>query len=132
MTKLLFALLGLNAISMIAVVVIYKRARKAQRRRIVERPNSQYKSPYVMDLESKERWEHLDLSCLHEVNRQEAVKILAKLSVVSTRGLSAYERGFLDRMIEAEGRIRRAERRQAGDGSTRSNAATGGWLTRAG
>lgn len=116
MTKLLFALLALNAISMVAVVVIYKRARKAQRRRVVERPNSQYKSPYVLDLESKERWEHLDLSCLHEVNREEAIKILAKLGTASTRGLTAYERSFLDRMVEAESRLRRAERRHSGRG----------------
>lgn len=111
MTKLLIGLLALNLIALWAVVAMYRRARKAQKQRIVEAPNSQYKSQYVEDLESKERWERLDLSRLHEVNREEAEKVLAKLRTVSTRGLHTQERAFLDRLVEAERRQRKAELR---------------------
>ena len=116
MTRLLLILLGMNVIALVAVVVIYRRARKAQRRRIVERPNSQYKSPYVVDLESRDRWEQLDLSSLHEVNREEAEKILAKLRSTSTRGLNSYERAFLDRLVEAERRLEKSHRRRPPQG----------------
>ena len=111
---LLLALLGLNALGMISIVILVRRARKAQRRRVVERPNSQYKSKYVLDLESSERWERLDLKKLHEVNREEAARIIKRLKAVSARGLTAYERDFLDRMVEAEHRVEKTERRGHG------------------
>jgi hypothetical protein len=107
MTTLLFILLGINAIALAVVWMLYRRARKAGRRRRVEAPNSQYKSRYVVDLEAKECWERLDLDHLHEVNREEVVKILAKLRATSVRALTTQERAFLDRMVEAERRSRR-------------------------
>ncbi len=112
MTPLLFALLALNLVTFVAVVVLYRRAKKAQRRRVVERPNSEFKSAYVLDLEAKDRWERLDLSRLHEVNREEAERVLAKLRTASTRGLSATERAYLDRLVEAERRVEKTTRRE--------------------
>lgn len=118
MTMLLFVLLGLNTIAVGVVWVLYRRARRAQKRRRVEAPNSEYRSLYVMDLEAKDRWEKLDLSMLHEVNREEMEKVLAKLRATNVRALSATERAFLDRMVEAEERARKTERRRKGQGSS--------------
>lgn len=111
MTTLLFILLGVNLTALVVVWLLYRRAKKAQTRRRVEAPNSEYKSRYVMDLESKERWENLDLSFLHEVNREEVEKVLAKLRATSTRALTTQERALLDRMVEAERRARTTSRR---------------------
>jgi hypothetical protein len=112
MTKLLIVLLGINLIALVVVWVLYRKAKKAQKKRRVEAPNSEYKSRYVLDVESKERWERLDLNRLHEVNREEAEKVLAKLKATSVRALSTQERAFLDRMVEAERRTRRTGARR--------------------
>ena len=112
MTTLLLILLGINLVALGAVWVLYRRVRKAQHKRRVEAPNSEYRSRYVMDLDSKERGERLDLSRLHEVNREEAERILAKLRVANVRVLSSQERAFLDRLVEAEKRVGRAARRE--------------------
>lgn len=119
MTKLLLILLGVNLAALVVVTLMYRRAKKAQRQRRVEAPNSQYKSQYVMDLEAKNRWETLDLSLLHEVNREEFEKILAKVKATSVRALNTQERAFLDRMVEAEQRVRRSRRREESQGRPR-------------
>jgi hypothetical protein len=112
MTTLLIILLGINLTALAVVWVLYRRARKAQKKRRVEAPNSEHKSRYVMDLEARERWESLDLGHLHEVNREEVEKVLAKLRATSVRALTSQERAFLDRMVEAERRSRSAARRR--------------------
>ena len=113
MTTLLFILLAVNTAALAVVWVLYRKARKAQKQRRVEAPNSQYKSPYVLDLEAKDRWESLDLSLLHEVNREEMETVLAKLRATNVRALTPHERAFLDRMVEAEQRARRSARRRS-------------------
>jgi hypothetical protein len=95
----------------VVVWILYRRAVKAQKRRRVEAPNSQYKSRYVLDLEARDRWERIDLSRMHEVNREEVEKVLAKLKATSVRALTSQERAFLDRMVEAERRTARERRR---------------------
>lgn len=111
MTTVLIVLLALNVGAVILATTLYRRAKKAEKKRRVEAPNSQYKSPYVLDLESKSRWESLDLDRVHEVNREEVERILIKLKATSVPALNRQERAFLDRMVEAERRVRRSERR---------------------
>lgn len=127
MTTLLIILLGVNLTALAVVWVLYRRARKAQKRRRVEAPNSEYKSRYVLDLEAKDRWEDLDLGHLHEVNREEVEKVLAKLRATSVRALTSQEKAFLDRMVEAERRSRAAAARRrdrpSGNGPTPTPAA---------
>jgi hypothetical protein len=127
MTTLLFILLAVNTAALAVVWVLYRKARKAQKQRRVEAPNSQYKSPYVLDLEAKDRWESLDLSLLHEVNREEMELVLKKLRATNVRALTARERAFLDRMVEAEQRARRSARRRSrqDDGSSSPRPAAG-------
>ena len=106
LTLFLLVLLAAETAALVALFVLYRKAKKAGKVRRVEGPNSQFKSPYVMDLEAKERWESMDLDHLHEVNREEVVKILGKVRALGVRGLSANERAFLDRMADAAGRGR--------------------------
>jgi type II secretory pathway pseudopilin PulG len=111
MTRLLLLLMLLNIITLVVVTVLYQRTRRQARARELEGANSAYRSQYIEDLESKQRWESLDPELLHEVNREELEKTLAKLRATSVRALSPQERAFLDRMVEAERRVRRSRRR---------------------
>lgn len=125
MTTLLFILLGINTVALAVVWVLYRKARKAQKTRRVEAPNSQYKSQYVLDLEAKDRWEAVDLGLLHPVNREEMEVVLAKLRATNVRALSAKERAFLDNMVEAERRARKSARRRRQDDPSAPRPAAG-------
>lgn len=83
---------------------LYRRERRANRQRRVEAPNSEHRSPYVIDMEARERWESLDLGRLHEVNREEVEALLAKVRASGVKSLSGAERAFLDRMADAHDR----------------------------
>jgi hypothetical protein len=85
-----------------------KRREKKRRVRVVERPNSEYKSPGVIDVEAQHRWEHMDMESLHEINRAEVSKILEKMQEVGVRGITPEERTFLDRMAQS---LKRTSRR---------------------
>lgn len=100
-------LLVVNIVALVLVVMLYRRVRRSERERRVEAPNSAHTSPYLEDVESKERWNALDLERMHEVNRVEVERILGKLRATSIRALTTSERAFLDRMVEAERRSRR-------------------------
>jgi hypothetical protein len=114
MTTWLLILLAANLAALVGMFVMYRRMKKAQIKRRVEAPNSQYKSPYVLDLEAKERWQSIDLERLHEVNREEVEKLLGKLAVTNIRALTTSERAFLDRMVEAQERVKARARSQSG------------------
>jgi hypothetical protein len=98
---------------------LYRREKRANRQRRVEAPNSEHKSPYVIDMEARERWESLDLGRLHEVNREEIEKLLAKVRATGVKSLSATERAFLDRMAEAHDRVGGRPRNGGGAASSR-------------
>ena len=91
------------------MVMPCRKAKKASTVRRVEAPNSEYRSKYVEDLEAKERWASMDLSRLHEVNREEFEKVLAKVTATSVRALEPQERAFMDRMADAHDRVARQE-----------------------
>jgi hypothetical protein len=84
-------------------VVTYRvrRAQRARRARRLEAPNSEYKSPYVLELEAKERWEGIALDRLHQVNREEVQRLHKTLADGGVRALSGSEKAFLDRMVDA-------------------------------
>lgn len=117
MDLLLLILLAVNVATLVGVTILYRRAKKARQVRRVEAPNSEYSSRYVMDLEARQRWEELDRSLLHEINREEFDRLLAKARATSVRNLTETERSFLDRMVEAERRVRRTRRRADGQGA---------------
>jgi hypothetical protein len=100
----LLAVVLVQSLAIGALVRMYRREKRANKQRRVEAPNSLHKSPYVIDMEARERWEALDLGRLHEVNREEIEKLLDKVRATGVKSLSTNERAFLDRMAEAHDR----------------------------
>lgn len=112
LTTFLAILLAVNVGALIVMTVLYRKAKKASRQRRVEAPNSEYKSQYVVDLEAQERWERVDLSLLHEVNREEFQKHLERVRATSPRAITPAERAFLDRMADAHDRVKGSSSRR--------------------
>lgn len=108
MNTFLVTLLSLEVGALALALYLYHNARRRQKKRRVEAPNSSYKSRYVEDLESIERWERMDLSRLHELNRDEVEKLLAKVRGSSVRALTSQERAFIERMADAYDRVDRS------------------------
>lgn len=79
------------------------RARRRARRRVVEKPNSHYTSPIVRDVETRHRWHGVRLDRIHEINREEVVRLLARVEAIGVDSLRANERVFLDNMAEISG-----------------------------
>lgn len=70
------------------------------RRRVVEQPNSHYTPPAVRAAEAKHRWQSIVLDRIHEINREEVVRLLAKVEAVGVDSLRDTERSFLDYVAE--------------------------------
>lgn len=76
----------------------WRRRRRTPRR--VEAPNSQHRpAPGSGDWEARKAWETIVLEDLHELNRGEVEKLLAKVHDSGVRSLTPDERAFLDRMV---------------------------------
>lgn len=86
-----------------AAIVRAVRSRRRAQQRVVERPNSHYTSQIVREHEAKHRWENMALDRIHEINREEVVRLLAKVEATSVEALRPNERAFLDRMAELAG-----------------------------
>lgn len=93
-----FAHLGGLAIGYLYIWL--RERRKLKARRVVEKPNSHYKSKGVSDVESKHRWSSIPVDRLHEINREEVESLLEKVTRLGVNSLSPSERAFLDRMAE--------------------------------
>jgi hypothetical protein len=72
------------------------RARRRASRRIVERPNSHYTAPLVRDRETRHRWHDIALDRVHEINRDEVRRLLAKVEAAGVASLRPTEHTFLD------------------------------------
>jgi len=79
------------------------RAQRRARRRVVEMPNSYYSSQLARAVESRHRWQNIDLDKLHEINREEVVRLLAKVEALGVDALRPDERIFLDNMARLAG-----------------------------
>jgi hypothetical protein len=69
---------------------------RAQRTRVVEKPNSHYTSQVVRDGEARHRWQNIAIERIHEVNRGEVKRLLAKIEALGVDALQPTERKFLD------------------------------------
>lgn len=102
--SLLYLLLGVAGLAaVIALVVVRARAARARRRatrRVVEEPNSHYTSHLARDVQAKHRWEGIALERVHEINRGEVVRLLARVEASGTEALRPNERAFLDQIAE--------------------------------
>jgi hypothetical protein len=77
--------------------------RRRRRRRVVERPNSHHTWERVREIETRERWHDIPLERIHEVNRDEVVRLLTKISTWGSDTLRPQERRFLDQMAAIAG-----------------------------
>lgn len=94
------------------------RVRRRAQRRVIEQPNSHYTSQIVREHEAKHRWENMALDRIHEINREEVVRLLAKVEATSVEALRPNERAFLDRMAELAGTVPPPERTEQTKGVT--------------
>lgn len=104
-----------GAILVAIPLIRFARARARARRRVLEKPNSHYTAPLVRDSETRHRWHGIDLGRVHEINRGEVVRLLAKVDASGVEVLRPNERQFLDHMTELAGTKRPAEPREAGN-----------------
>jgi hypothetical protein len=74
------------------------RARASERRRVVEQPNSHYTSELVRKGEKRHRWQNIALDRIHEINRGEVTRLLAKVEASGVDSLREAERVFLDQV----------------------------------
>ena len=99
--------LGLLAIlAGAALTIALVRAARAQRRakrRTVELPNSHYTSQLARAVETRHRWHSIALDKIHEINREEVVRLLAKVEALGVDALRPNERIFLDTMARLAG-----------------------------
>jgi hypothetical protein len=91
---------ALAAFSMAVGALRLARARQKRKRRVIEMPNSHYTSPQAKFVEARHRWHNIQLDQVHEVNRDEVVRLLAKVDALSADALRPRERAFLDSMTD--------------------------------
>lgn len=108
----LAALLASFVLSL-AVAGIARRRRQSSER-VVEEPNSHYTSQLARERESRHRWRAIALDRIHEINREEVVRLLAKADATSVEALRPNERAFLDHMAELARESLPPERRGSG------------------
>ena len=80
------------------------RAHRNPRQRVVEKPNSHYDAQVVKTIEKRHRWQNIALDRIHEINREEAIRLIARAEATSADALRPAEQAFLDRMAELAGR----------------------------
>ena len=97
LTVALAAAISLAVLSVRAIIM--RMARKRQPRK-VERPNSYYTPQLVLDRDSCDRWRSIPLDRVHEINREEVVRLVARFDALGIESLTRRERMFLDRMAE--------------------------------
>ena len=87
-------------VTLMTLRAIRRRRRPARR---VEPPNSHHDSHLVQEREVRHRWHEMPLDRLHEINREEVRRLLAKVEATSPQALNDREREFLDYMAKLVG-----------------------------
>lgn len=93
--------IGIGALVVLAVAsAVHARLERRKRPRVVEAPNSHYTSKLVLDRDAHERWKAIPLDRVHEINRGEVSRLLAKIEDYGIDRLTARERNFIERIAE--------------------------------
>lgn len=100
---LLFLPLGVAVMFATALVLRGLRRRRRRSQRLVEQPNSHYTSHLARQRKARHRWHAIDLDRLHEINRDEVVRLLAKVEAIGPDALRQDERVFLDHLAVLAG-----------------------------
>ena len=98
----LLGLIGSGFVGFVAVAVKRAVRARARGRRVVEKPNSHYTAPVTRDVITRHRWHEIELNRVHEINRGEILRLLAKVEVAGVATLGPKERAFMDSMAELE------------------------------
>ncbi|HUE77770.1 MAG TPA: hypothetical protein VMM83_07505 [Longimicrobiales bacterium] len=91
-----------------AIIVTFTVARLIRapargRKRVVEQPNSHYSSESAREARARHRWRDIDLDSLHEINREEVLRLLARVEGTRPDTLRPSEREFLDHLAGIAG-----------------------------
>jgi hypothetical protein len=86
----------------------YGLARSLRRRlrphaRAVEPPNSHHTAPGVRERETEARWKSISLDRVHEINREEVKRLLAKVEALGVESLGPKDRSFLNHLADLFG-----------------------------
>jgi hypothetical protein len=73
---------------------------RRRRRRAVEPPNSHHTWERVREREAHDRWREMPLERIHPINREEVVRLLARVQAAGSGVLRPQERHFLDYMAD--------------------------------
>jgi hypothetical protein len=97
---LVLGALAVVVVSIATTVAMLRRARTRARarRRVVEKPNSHYTAPGVIENETRHRWHDIALERVHEINRGEVVRLIARADAGGVDALRPNERAFLDQI----------------------------------
>lgn len=92
--------IGFSVFVVVGLRFLYRRwrTRRIASRRKVELPNSHYSSRLVQNQLDRDRWQDLNLSRLHPVNREEVERLLGMVDALGVDSLSPRERVFLDHL----------------------------------
>ncbi len=96
MTELLTFALGAALGAVLYGTVRAMRRRLHQLPRMVEEPNSHFDSKSIRDRELEARWKAIALDQVHEINRDEVRRLIAKAESLGVDALAPRERTFLD------------------------------------
>jgi hypothetical protein len=96
--------LGLSILAFAVILLLYRRVQQIRSPGPGHGDGSIFSTAHGTDADSKEHWERLNLDVMHQVNRDEVRRILAKLRGLDGLAITPSERAFLDRMVEAERR----------------------------
>jgi hypothetical protein len=103
MSDLLMILVGAVAGAIAFAVARILRRRLRPRARTVEEPNSHYTAPGVRVRETEARWNSIALERVHEINREEVKRLLAKVEALGVESLGPRDRGFLNHLADLFG-----------------------------
>jgi hypothetical protein len=83
---------------LVAAVTRVLAARQRATRLATEQPASQHTWQDVREMEATTRWSTIDLDALHEINRDEVKRLLARVEAAGVEALRPLERSFLDNL----------------------------------
>lgn len=92
-----------TAVVLTLTVARFIRAPARGKGRIVEKPNSHHDAQAAREARTRHRWLEIDLDRIHEINREEVVRLLARVEGTRVEALAPKEREFLDHMATIAG-----------------------------
>ena len=103
MTEFLTFALGAALGAVLFGVARLVRTRLRHGPRMLEEPNSHFTAKSIRDREIEARWKTIRLDRVHEINRDEVRRLIAKAERLGVDALAPGERSFLDQLAHLFG-----------------------------